>query len=781
MMTGSIKCLLIAMMFTFSLISLPSTPVLADETNNASTVILSIHVEGNHFVESKTVLAKLQTKVGQQLNRRQLSHDVRRLYKTGFFSDISFIGSKTTHGIKLICHVKEFPLIAKITIKGNEEHSSKDLQLRMKLKPGRIFNPVNRRKDRNALIKGYLKKGFYQVKVTFIPTTLKDGRINLLVQVHEGEVTRISRIHFIGNKKFTGNALRKQIATKQPDVTTLMTSRDVFDQKRFGADGQMLQQFYMNNGYLDMKIESSQITVAEDKKSFSLTFSLHEGQPYTVSSLDIQGDLVPDKETLQDLIKLKANKTYILKDMQTTIAAITARIGDEGYAFATVTPLLNRNIDDHTVAITFDIEKGKKVYIERIDITGNEKSVDSVVRRLIIQNEGARYSGTQIKTSKESLSRTRFIDDVRISHPKGSSPDKVRMKVDITEKKSGSISGGIGFSQREKVILTAKVADSNLFGKGYQASLNGQYGRITQDINASLTDPFFLGSHVSASINVFKRKTDPLTTVTFRTDSFGGGLGFGFPITHKLTYGLNYQINSTNLLQVPANSSLLTLSQQGKQTIGEIIQSLSWDSRDRFTAPTTGHVAAVSFGASGLGGKTRFWESRVSIKSYFPFGEDHQFVLNPSFGGAIIRPYSKSEVPLFRRFSLGGVGSMRGIDSNGISLRDPNTNEALGADKQLRASLNLFFPPPFISSTAGVRGVIFADAGTVWGSVSTTVGNQTLSVSEPFALSRVRYTAGFAIEWLSPVGPVGLIWAFPIKTLPGDQERSFEFVLGGAF
>ncbi|MDQ6970274.1 MAG: outer membrane protein assembly factor BamA [Mariprofundus sp.] len=768
-------------MLTLVLFSSQSSLLIAAETNNNPDVILSIDVTGNHFVEKKTILAKLQTKVGQKLDRRKLSRDVRHLYKTGFFSDISFIGSKTKRGIKLTCKVKEFPLIANITISGNEEHSSKDLQLRMKLKPGRIFNPVNRRKDRNTLIKGYLKKGFYQVKVTFIPTELKDGRINLLIKIHEGEVTRINRIHIIGNKDFSDNTLRGQIASKQPDVTTMMNSRDVFDQKRFGADGQMLQQFYMNNGYLDMKIESKQITVAEDKKSFSLTFSVHEGSPYTVSSVEIQGDLVPDLQTLKDLVELETDKTYVLSDMQTSIAAITARVGDEGYAFASVTPLLNRNIDDHTVAVTFDIEKGKQVYIERIDISGNEKSNDEIVRRLLIQNEGARYSGSQIKTSKEALIRAPFVEDVRISHPKGSAPDKVRMKVDITEKKTGSISGGMGFSQREKVILTAKVSESNLFGKGYQASLNGQYGRITQDINASLTDPFFLGSNISASINVFKQQTDPLTTVTYRTESVGGGLTFGLPITHKVSYGISYRINSTNLLQVPVNSSILTLSQQGKQTIGEIIQSLSWDTRNRFISTTSGHVQSLTFGVSGVGGKTRFWESSFSSKAYFPFGEDDQFVINPSFSGAIIRPYSKSAVPLYRRYSLGGIGSIRGFDSYGISLRDPVTKEAIGADKQIKASLNIFFPPPFISSTAGVRGIVFADAATLWGSVSTTVGNLSLSVSEPFAVSRIRYSAGFAIEWASPVGPVGLVWAFPIKTVPGDIERSFEFVLGGAF
>jgi len=781
MITAYSKYLLTAITITISLFCSQAASALAGETSNSSAVILSIQVEGNHFVEKKTILAKLRVKEGQALDRRLLSHDVRRLYKTGFFSDIRFIGSKTKSGIHLVCQVKEFPLIAKITIEGNEEHSTKDLQLRMKLKPGRIFNPVNRIKDLNTLIKGYLKKGFYQVKVDFIPTKLKDGRINLLIQINEGAVTRINRIHIIGNKDFSDNTLRNELASKQPDITTMMSGRDVFNQKRFGADGQMLQQFYMNNGYLDMKIESQQVTVTENKKSFSLTFSLHEGHPYAVSSIDIQGDLIPDKQTLQDLIKLEINKTYVLSDMQATITAMTARIGDEGYAFATVTPLLSRNIENHTVAVTFDIEKGRKVYVERIDITGNQKSNDSVVRRLIVQQEGARYSGTQIQLSREALGRTPFVEDLRISLPKGSAADKVRMKVDITEKKTGSISGGIGFSQREKIILTAKISESNLFGKGYQANLNGQYGRITQDINASLTDPFFLDSNISASINVFKKQTDPLSTIAFQTDTIGGGLGFGIPITHKLSYGINYRINSTNLRKVPVNASLLTLSQVGKQTIGALIQSLNWDSRDRLIGATSGHVDSITFGASGLGGKTRFWESSFSSKSYFAFGEDDQFVINPNIAGAIVRPYSNSAVPLFRRYSLGGASSMRGIDSNGISLRDPITQEAIGGDKQLTASLNIFFPPPFISSTAGVRGVLFADAGTTWGSVSTTIGNQSLNVSESFALSRVRYTAGFAIEWLSPVGPVGLIWGFPIKTLPGDQTRNFEFVLGGAF
>ncbi|MBL4775314.1 MAG: outer membrane protein assembly factor BamA [Mariprofundus sp.] len=777
-MTGLTKQWMIAIILMASLFcGLSSASIAAEE----EALVLSIDVEGMRYVERGAVLAQLHSKVGQRLDRRQLSRDVQRLYKAGFFSDIRFVGTRTKQGIHLVCHVKEFPLIANLTIEGNEEHRTKDLQLRMKLRPGRIFNPMNSAKDRSTLLKGYLKDGFYQVNVDFIPTTLPDGRVDLLVRIHEGEITRINRIHIIGNKAFSDSTLRNQLASKQPDLATWVTNSDVFDQKRFGSDTQMLQQYYMNNGYLDIKIESRQITISEDKKSFSLTFSLHEGKPYRVSSINIQGDLVPDKQTLEELIKFDVDDTYDMSELQASIAAMNERIGDEGYAFATVTPLLNRNTDNHTVAIVFDIEKGNEVYIERINITGNEKSEDTVVRRLITQDEGARYSGSQIKVSREALGRATFVEDVRISLPKGSANDKVDMNIDITERRTGSISGGIGYSQREKVILTAKISESNLFGKGYQANINGQYGQITQDLNVSLTDPFFFGPHVSASVSAFKKKTDPLATVAFQTNSSGAGLGFGIPLSHDLRYNINYRFNQTTLSNIAANASLLTRSQVGTQTIGELIQSLNWDSRDRFIATTSGHVESISFGFSGLGGQSKFWEAAVSSQAYFPFGENHDYVLNPSFSAAIIHAYGQSDIPLFRRYSLGGIGSMRGLDASGISLRDPATGEALGADKQARASLNFFFPPPFLSSTAGIRGLIFADVGTVWGSLSTTVGALSLNINEPFALSRLRYTAGFAIEWISPVGPVGLVWSFPIKLVAGDVERGFEFVLGASF
>ena len=742
--------------------------------------ILSIEVTGNHNVETDTVLAKMRTRAGQELDRRLLSRDVRNLYKSGFFSDIRFTGTRTATGIHLVCHVKEYPLIATLKIQGNDQFPIKDLQMRMKLKPGRIYSPRNIEADRNTLRKGYLKDGYYQVGLEFVPTERKDGRIDLLIRVHEGAVTRINRIYFIGNSVFSDSTLHKEIASRQSDLSSWFSDRDIFDTKRFGADGQLLQQYYLNHGYLDMKLDSEQITMAEDKQHFSLTFSIHEGEQYRVDRVELQGDIVPDKDTLQELIALESGDIYSLKTMRETIQAITARVGDEGYAFATVTPLLKRNLDDHTVVVTFDIEKGQEVYVERIEISGNEKSDDMVVRRLLSQSEGARYSGTQVQHSKDELKRTAYIDDARVSFPKGSADDKVKMKVDLTEKRSGSIAGGVGFSQQEKIIITARISEENLLGKGYQGKLNGQLGKVTQNMTGSLTDPYFLGSNVSATINAFKTQTGTQTSAQYETDSVGAGLAFGIPITHRIRYDINYQINRTTLSNVPATASLFQRAQIGRQTIGELTHSLSWDSRDNLMTPGKGHFDVLSFGVAGLGGPNRFIEAAASSQWYFPFGEKENIILNPSFKVSTIRGFKGRDIPLWRRYSLGGIGSFRGFDTLGVFIRYPNTKEAVGGDGQSTASLNLFFPLPYVQ-TAGIRGLFFADAGTVWGSASTVVANTPISVSEPFALSRVRYAAGFGIEWISPIGPIGLSWAFPLKTVPGDVEKSFEFAIGSTF
>lgn len=740
--------------------------------------ILSIDVSGNRYVEKDTVLANIHSQVGKVLDRKTISRDVRRLFDSGFFSDVHVVGHRGTEGVKIVFEVVEYPLIAEVKILGNDEIADKDLKPKLKLKSGRIFSPGNQTADRNMIRHDYLKKGYYQVDVDIRSSTRSDGRIDVVLQVDEGEITRIQRVRFIGNEAFSDTTLRGEIASRQSDLLTWFTDRDIFERKRLAADTQLLIQYYLDHGYLDAKVESTLVSLSNDKTGFDLTFGIYEGPQYRVDKLDIQGDLVPDRETLFETIELEEGQIYSLTDLRDTIDAITERVGDEGYAFANVTPLFKRDITTDTVSITFDIEKGREVYVERIEVAGNQKTEDTVLRREIRQNEGARYSASKVKRSKERLKRLNMFEDVRVSLPKGEAPDAVHLKVDVDEKKTGSFSIGGGYSQLEKAFFTGKIEESNFLGKGYTANANAEIGTVTQNFTTNLTDPYFLDKDMSASITLFKTQTKLNEITLYKQDSFGGGVGFNIPLSEHAAYGVNYLWSSTDLTDIPAGSSLILLSQAGKQITSEVFQKLNWDTRDAVVGAHHGHLEEMSFSVAGLGGDHRFWEAGASSTAYFPIGED--YVLSPSVSGRYIIGYSGRDVPIYRRYSLGGIGSMRGFDSFGISLRDPVTDDVVGGDKLLRASLDFLFPLPYME-TSGFRGTFFADAGIVWGDVSTTVGAASISISEPFSLSRVRASIGFGVEWLSPVGPISLVWGFPIRTQLGDRERSFEFALGKGF
>ncbi|HXH72212.1 MAG TPA: outer membrane protein assembly factor BamA [Mariprofundaceae bacterium] len=743
--------------------------------------VIAIDVTGNRHIEKETILDRVRSKIGQPVDRATISRDVKRLYDSGFFSDVQVIGHRGADGVRLEYAVQEYPLIGNVELVGNHEVTSKDLKVRLKLKSGQVFSPLNERSDINTIRKGYVKKGYYQVDVDVEQKPRGEGIVDVVLHVHEGKVTRIKRIRFIGNKVFTDDDLHEVIGSRQSDAMTWLTDRDLFDKNRMDADSQMLLQYYMNRGYVDAKVESTLVSLSEDKSGFDLTFSLQEGVQYRIGKIELQGDVVPDEATLRKLVTLESGDIYSLSAMQKTIEALTERVGDEGYAFATVTPLFHRDIESRIVDISFDIEKGREVYVERIEVAGNAKTDDSVVRREMRQDEGARYSASKVRRSKERLKRIEYFDDVRVSLPKGSNSQMTKMRVEINEKKSGSLQFGVGYSQVEKLFFTAKIDEKNLLGKGYRASLDGTFGAKTQNYNVGFTDPYFMGEDVSASVGLYKSQTNTTQVQqNYNQANIGGNVGFGIPLTEQLTYSIGYNFNRTTLSNIPATASIVTQSQSGTHMTGEISNSLTYDSRDRVVAPHNGHIEQLTASYAGLGGNDHFYTANASSSVYFPFGKDEDFVLSPSLNVGTIRPQKGYQVPLYRRFSLGGVGSVRGFDSYGISVRDPVTKEALGGDNMATARVNLFFPIPYMQ-TAGFRGVAFADAGTTWGNVSATVGATTLNVTEPFSFAKIRASLGFGIEWTSPVGPVALVWGFPVRSQPGDVKRQFEFALGGQF
>jgi outer membrane protein insertion porin family len=577
---------------------------------------------------------------------------------------------------------------------------------------------------------------------------------------------------------FSDSELRDVLASQKSSFMSWFTDRDVFNNERFGGDVTLLQQHYLNNGYLDVAIESVQISLTPDKKAFYLTFTLHEGPQYSVNEIDIQGDLVPSREILLEAIELEKGDTYSLTGLQNSITAMEEEVGDEGYAFASVTPLLKRDIALKQVSITFDVEKGREVYIERIQISGNEKTEDNVVRRELRQFEGARYSASNVKRSKERLNRTGLFKDVRATLEKGKADDQVQVNVNLEEDKTGSFSLGGGYSQVEKIMLTGSVDEKNFMGKGLSARASAEISASSQNFDVSLADPYFLDSDVGASLNMFKVQTTLDEYVAYKQDSIGGGINFGIPLSEYIAYSVGYRYSRSKLSDIPVDSSLALRSQEGIQSTGLVSQSLSWDTRNRVVASTEGHRESLGLNVAGLGGSNKFVEITASTKSYFSLGES--FVFSPTFSASFIEGFGGEDIPIYKRYSMGGIGSLRGFDSFGVTLRDPVTGDIIGGDKMVRASLDLFFPIPYMK-TEGFRGLIFLDAGTLWGSIDTTVGAESISYREDFSASKIRSSTGIGIEWISPVGPLGLVWGFPINKVEGDIVKSFEFAIGANF
>lgn len=728
--------------------------------------IVSIDVDGNKAVEVDAILERMRSRVGEKLDRKRLSRDVRKLYETGFFKDVSVTGLVRADGRHLTVHVIENPVIASVEYEGLKQVKEKDIKLRMKLKPGHIINNPELQADMATLRKGYLKKGYYQVDVQPVQKLREDGRVDLTMKIFEGDVTRIKRIHFIGNEAFDETQLAGVIASRTADLPAWFSDRDVFDRKRLDADQQILMQHYNNEGYLDAKVESTLLELSPDKQWFYVTFSIHEGSQYQVSGMEIAGDMVPDRETLLPLLHLKEGDTYSLEKLRDSVNDITTRVGDEGYAFATVTPEFERFPDQKRVNIRLNIEKGREVYVERIEISGNDKTEDQVIRREMRQIEGSRFSSSKLEAGKKRIGRLGYFDDVRVSMPRGSAPDKVDLKLGVNEKSTGSLSFGIGFSQLEKVFVRGSIKQNNFLGKGYSTDLSGDLGAKTQNLNVSVTDPYFMGEDISASINGFKRETDLQSITSFKENSFGGGVGFGLPISDNLTYNLSYQYTQTNIFDVLAGSSLLLLSQAGRQSTGEVSSSFNWDSRDNAINTKSGSAFSVGASIAGLGGSNRFFTGAIEGHSYFDLGND--FTLNPGSRIAFIKGYNRKVVPINRRLSLGGIGTVRGFDSSGITIRDPLTNDILGGNKSAQASLNLFFPLPYMR-TSGFRGVAFIDAGDV------------ADFNQMLSFGRARVASGFGMEWLSPIGPIGLSWSFVLRDQKGDARRAFEFALGQTF
>ncbi|MGD8983391.1 MAG: outer membrane protein assembly factor BamA [Desulfobacteraceae bacterium] len=752
---------------------------LSDATQRASASIYnqvigilqidSIQVKGNKRIESAAILAMVQSKRGDGLDPDQLNKDLRAIYKLGFFTDVSIDIEDGAKGKVVTFSVHEKPSIAQIVFEGNEEEKEKKLKEEVGIKEYSILNRGEIKQSINRLKEYYHQKGYYNVEIKERIEELPQNEVSLIYEIKEGGKIYIRRIEFVGNTKFDDDDLKDIMENSEKGFLSWVTKSGLLDQKKLEFDVQKITSFYHNQGYMKAKVGEPKISYEKDV-GLIITMEIVEGPQYRVNEVKIEGDLIRPTDELLERVNIKEEEFFNREVVRKDTMALSTAYADDGYAYAAISPLVNTNDEDHVVDITYRISKGKRVRFERINITGNTITRDKVIRRELRVIEGEYFSGSALGKSQQNLYRLGYFEDVEVQTKKGSQDDLMVLDINVKEQPTGSFSFGAGYSGFENLIGNFSVSQNNLFGRGQRLSGSATIGSRTQNIDVNFTEPWLFDSPISGGITFYtwERKYDEYTR-----DSFGGGLRVGFPLTYlrldEFTRGwVRYAYDDAKILDVAEDAAQSIKDMVGKNVTSSFSVGIIRDSKDRPFVTTKGSVNSLSFETAGgfLGGTIDFNKYLATSLWYFPLFWDTVFVAQ---GRAGYIQETGEPVPVYQKFRIGGINTVRGFEAFSISPRDPDTLEPIGGEQMLIFNLEYRFP--FLVEQ-GIVGLVFFDAGNVF-------------TDDPTALtvSGLRLGAGGGIRWFSPVGPLRVEYGFNLDPDPSLDEKSGEyyFTVGGQF
>ena len=747
-------------------------------------VVKDIRVEGIQRTEAGTVFSYLPVKVGDTLDADKASAAIKALFATGFFKDVRL---EEQNGV-LIVVVEERPAIAAINVTGSKDISKEDLLKGMKqagLAEGRIFDKSLLDRASQEIKRLYFSRGKYAVQIETTITPLERNRVSINFNVNEGDVAKIKQINIVGNKAFSEKELLKMLKLSTPGWFSWYTKDDQYSKQKLAADEEALKSYYLNRGYLEFNIDSEQVSISPDKKDIYITINLTEGAKYTVSSVKLAGETVVPPAELEKLIAVKPGEVFSREKLSETAKKIGDRLGNEGYAFANVNAVPEVDKEKHTVAFTFFVDSGRRVYINRINISGNTRTRDEVVRREFRQQEGAYYDAAKIQRSRERVQRLGYFTDVNLETPAVTgTTDQVDLNVAVTEKPTGNIMVGAGFSSSEGLILSGSISQNNLFGTGNQLSLQINSGKVNKVYSVSYTNPYFTPDGLSLGYDLYRRdiNTSSLNQVAvYQNSTIGAGVRLGIPLNEKDSINLGLAVERFTLT-TDANSPIQyqNFVRDFGSTNDTVRLDLGWsrDSRDSLTYPTKGMLQRV-YGEVGVPpGSLKYYKASYQQQWFYPVSQRFTLMLNGEIG--IGDGYGGKTLPFFKNFYAGGVSSVRGYDTAtlGPKLNDP-TNPgsylAAGGNKRVVGNVELFFPMPGLENDQSVRLSTFIDGGATWGP------DDYLRRYNSFNFKDLRYSTGIALSWVSPVGPLKFSLAKPLNAKQDDRTQVFQFTLGTVF
>ncbi|WP_298268188.1 outer membrane protein assembly factor BamA [Geobacter sp.] len=734
--------------------------------------IVDIKVRGNRRVESAAILNAIKLKAGDILYGEKVDADLRSIYKLGQFQDVKAETEKADGGVVLVYAVVEKPIIREIKIEGNKELSTEKVRDAFGLKANTIFSQKELSLAAKKVKKLYNDEGYYLAEVNTRSET-RGNDIRVVVSITEGEKILIKNIRFEGNRAFTARKLRGVMETREKWFLSWLTGAGTYKDDVLKNDVALIADLYFNNGYINVKVGEPEVRLLPDKSGLEVTIGITEGEQFRTGSISFKGDLLEREDVLAAALKLKSGEIFSRGSLRADVLTLTDLYADKGYAFTNVNPLSKVNPEQKTIDITFDFEKGEKVYIDHINISGNAKTRDKVLRREMKVAEGETYSSTGLKKSKQNLMNLGFFEEANISTTKGSADNKLDVNVDVKEKPTGTFSIGAGYSSLDGLIGQGSVSQGNFLGLGLKGNLAASLGGKSSTYNAGLTDPYFFDTRWTLGGDIYRTERDYLD---FTRRSTGGDIKAGHPLGDTMSTLWMYKYEDKKIFNV---SQALRVVPETTSTTSSIYASITRNTTDYRLDPTTGMVNNLSVELAGLGGTNRFARYFADTSVFFPMKWNTVLSLRGAIG--YIQGIGK-DIPIDEKFFAGGISTLRGyegrsvspsiitnienVDQNGQKTTTPE-RAFIGGDKEAIFNAEYTFP---LIKAAGLKGVLFFDAGNVYGE------NQDM-------MSSFRMSYGAGIRWTSPLGPLRLEYGIPLNPRDGIDKKSgrFEFSIGSFF
>lgn len=733
--------------------------------------IQDIRVEGIQRTDAGTVFSYLPVQVGDEMTPEKATAAVQQLFGTGFFKDVQI---EAENGV-LIIVVQERPAISSIDVRGSKEFDKKKLLEILKqtgLQEGRIFDRAVLERAKQDLKNQYISRGKYGVDVQTTVNPLERNRVAVNFNISEGKVAKIREINIVGNKVFKDDELLDLLVLRTPGLMTWYTKNDQYSRQKLGADQETLRSFYLNQGYLEFNVESTQVSISPDKRDVFITVNVAEGEKYTVTDVKLAGDLLLPEEEYRKLIKLKKGDVFSREKLTESTKLMTDRLANDGYAFAQVNAVPEIDREKREVAFTLFIDPGRRVYVRRINISGNTNTRDEVIRREFRQMEGAWYSQEKINRSKTRVDRLGYFTDVNVETPAvAGTSDQVDVNMGLKERPTGAVTFGVGVSSIERLILSGSISQQNAFGSGNALSLNVQTGRITRNIALSFTNPYYTDDGVSRGFDVYSRRFNPAILqntnfAQYTTNTDGAGVRYGIPISEldTINFGFAYEQTRITLFENSPQRFRDFVDAFGSNN-GALITTLGWsrDGRDSTITPRRGLFQRVLGEVAPPGLDIKYYKLTYQLQQYYPITRETTLQLGATFGFA--DGLGGKPLPFYKNFYAGGVNSVRGFGTFSIGPRDER-GFAIGGSHTILGNIEYYFPFPGADKDNSLRLSTFIDAG---------------MVDNSFTFNQLRYSTGVALNWFSPVGPLKLSIGFPIRKFEGDRTQRIQFTLGTLF